>query len=423
MILRRESAALLALLLASCDTPKTALEVSRDHLQHGNVPLAFHALKAARDDQLLRKGSVDPELEAEYQALRFRNDLEEARQLIFEDHELRALLLLAEVKERVPHESEVDDLMDRAHHKLALRAAQSGFTHLAKGELDKALLDFDESHRHEPDNKKANEGIAAVHAAVQRLHGEAQDQFLQAIRKLPELRFGEADWHATVSVIRDPTRNDAEEVRLRALRALALTERERAERSQKKGIYGGALLGYREAQHLWPEMPGIDDCVTTMEREVQAQWKVERAAFLIHSDKLDEASQLLKEAFELSTLERGDINVKQYEVRQRLATHAYEHARDLELQGKKEDALAEYERIAADWPNGLKDVKTRVSALRSDIQAAEKAYAEGEAAEQKNDLDAALEHYRAAQTYYAGYKDVAARVVRVQAAISARSGK
>src|SRR5262249_24705373 len=150
LILRRESAVLLALLVAGCETPKTVLEVSREHLQHGNVPLAFHALKAARDDEMLRKGAVDPELEAEYQSLRIRYELEEARQEIFEDRELRALLLLAEVKELAPHHSEVDDLIDRAHRKLALRAAKSGFNHLAKGELDKALLDFDESQHHEP---------------------------------------------------------------------------------------------------------------------------------------------------------------------------------------------------------------------------------------------------------------------------------
>lgn len=414
LILRRESAVLLALLVAGCETPKTVLEVSREHLQHGNVPLAFHALKAARDDEMLRKGAVDPELEAEYQSLRIRYELEEARQEIFEDRELRALLLLAEVKELAPHHSEVDDLIDRAHRKLALRAAKSGFNHLAKGELDKALLDFDESQHHEPDNKMAKEGIAAVHEAVQRLHGEAQEQFLQAIRKMPELRFGEADWHATVAVIRDPTRSDADEVRQRALRALAQTEKDRAEHSEKKGIYGGALLGYREAQHLWPEMPGIDDCVATMEKEVQAQWKVERAGFLIRSDRLEEANTLLKEAFELSTLERGQINVLMFNARHRTAMHAYEHARDLELQGRKEEALAAFEQIVAEWPNGLADEKTRVSALRSDIQAAEKAYAEGEAAEQKNDLKAALEHYRAAQTYYAGYRDVAARIARLE---------
>src|SRR5580765_950473 len=76
MILRRESAALLALLLACCETPKTALEVSREQLQHGNVQLAFHTLKVARDMQMLN-GSVDPALEAEYQSLRIRSMLED----------------------------------------------------------------------------------------------------------------------------------------------------------------------------------------------------------------------------------------------------------------------------------------------------------------------------------------------------------
>ena len=408
-------------LLAACAT-ESALDSSLGYLDEGDQEQAFARLDAEREQQLATNGTVDAQLDAAWRRLRVSHLVHAAREAIYADQEDAALSKLDEVAMLDAENKTAAELRARAHRKLANRALLHGQECLARRELDKAVAWFNEALRHQPGFPKAEEGMAAVRVAVSNLHEQAQQQFLEAIRKLPEFRFNEVDWHAAIAMQRDPTRKDAEDVRQRALREKAQIQRERAEQSQKLEAYGAALLGYRAARDLWPQMPGIDDAVAQMQREVQAQWRTESAALLIRADRLVEARKLLQEAFELSTCERGTINELQFEARKREAMHAYDQARDLELQGKKAESLAAFAALAQDWPDGLVDEKTRIGALRSDIQAAEKAFAEGEAAEQAQDPKAALEHYRAAATYYADYKDTRARIERLRAAQSDRSG-
>jgi tetratricopeptide (TPR) repeat protein len=98
---------------------------------------------------------------------------------------------------------------------------------------------------------------------------------------------------------------------------------------------------------------------------------------------------------------------------------SYKVARDLELQGNKQEALVAFEQIAKAWPDGLDDEATRIDALRVDIQAAEAAYAAGDAAEQKGELAAALEQFKTARTYYAKLRDVAQRIEQIEKKLAA----
>ena len=58
-----------------------------------------------------------------------------------------------------------------------------------------------------------------------------------------------------------PEREDARNVRGKALRKTAEREMEVAAECEKKGTYGAALLHYREAQKLDPETPGLADTI------------------------------------------------------------------------------------------------------------------------------------------------------------------
>jgi hypothetical protein len=86
----------------------------------------------------------------------------------------------------------------------------------------------------------------------------------------------------------------------------------------------------------------------------------------------------------------------------------------------KAEAMAAFAALAVDWPDGLLDEQTRIGALQSDIAGAERAYAEAEAAEQKGELALALDLFKTAQTYYARYRDVAARVERLTKTLAER---
>jgi tetratricopeptide (TPR) repeat protein len=406
---------------AACGT-QSHLEASDDYMREGLIRFAYREVENERSAQMAAGGHVDPEVEARWRELRLLYLQEVARQDIYADHELAALDHLAAAAELDPENKETRSLRDRAKLKLAVRATGEGQSQLAKGEMAAALQSFGAALQHWPGYPPALRGTEAVKQSVARLHEVAQQQFLEAIRKMPELRFFEVDWHTSAAIARDPSREDAEELRQRATHELALASQNEALRSQESGSYGAALMGYRSARDLWPDLPGIGERIEHMQREVEAQWRIERAALAIRGQRVEEARKLLAEAATMSSLEQATISELLLEARKQEGRIKHAAARDLELQGKKAEALALFVEVSVEWPDGLLDEKTRIGALQSDIEGAEKAFAEGEAAEEAKDLPAALKHYREAATYYAKYRDVAERVARLAAAIEKPDG-
>ena len=419
MSIRDTSRCLIAIFLAGC-AASYPVRTSREFLQQGNFTQAFHAINDARQAQIDAHEEVDAKTEECYQEVRIRFLLYEARQAIFDGDERKAVRLIAEVQLTSPNNAVAKELAQRAKHRVASQLCLKGEEFISIGDLAQALECFELALIGEPDMEVALAGRVLAQSDVAKLHGIAQRQFLEAIRKLPEFRYNEAGYHAGVAVLRGASRTDAQDVRVRAYRAVAEVEQQRAEESRNNGAYGAALMSYREALRLWPELPNGEANIVAMTHELEAQASLERASMAIRTGQMEKARALLQAALLLSTLERGPINELLFEARKHEGQQNYDIARDLEIEGKKSEALVQFELVSKDWPDGLADEKTRIGALRNDIQGAEKAFAEGESAEQKNDLKAALEHYRAAQTYYSAYKDVTVRVARL-AAVS-RSG-
>lgn len=415
MTIRRNATALpLVLLLAAC-VGRGAVERSQEYAHEGYPLQAFAELERERTRILHEGGEPDEALEKAYQEATRRWLVERGRQEIYADQELRGITTLRHVLDRDPADAEALALVDRAQRKLARRQVDAGLDHLAKNDFEEAVKCFRQAQAYKPGFPPALEGERAVGERVARLHGEAQKQFLEAIRKLPEMRYPEVDWHAQAAITRDPSRDDAADVKQRALRELALVARERGDAAREAKNYGAALMEYRTARGLWAGLPDIDSTIATMEREVQATWKTESAQLAIEASRFDRATKLLDEAYELSTLERSSISELRLLVRKSLGRRAYEAARDLELQGLKQEALAAFEALVADWPDGLDDEQMRVVALKADIAGAERSYAEADAAEQKGDLAAALDAFTTARLYYARYRDVAERIASLKA--------
>jgi tetratricopeptide (TPR) repeat protein len=406
------------LLAAGCATA-TVIDRSNEYLAEGYVQQAFEELDAERRRQTADGGEASADLVAEWERVAYLHRLEQGRQAIYADREQRGIDFLHEALLLRPNDEMALGLITRAKRKMAVRSVTEGQDHLAKSELDRALASFIEALQHVPGYRPAEDGKEQVRAAVTRLHSEAQKQFIEAIRKLPEFRFSEVDWHTAAALTRDPSRDDAHELKEKAKRELAESARLRAEESQEAKVYGAALMEFKTARALWPEMPGIDDSVKQMSREVEAMWKIESAQLAIRANRLEDARRMLEDAFELSTLERTAINELRLDIRRRGARTAYDAARDLELQGLKAEALAAFEALSKDWPDGLLDEQTRIGALRSDIDS-EKAYAQGEEQEKAGDLPAALESFKTAQTYYARLRDVGARIDRITAELQKR---
>lgn len=415
---------LLTLLLASCTT-SSAIDESREHARQGDWYRAFEVIDAEREARLRAGDEIGEEFEKAYREARLAFLLGRARHSIFVEQEEEALVDLAKVLEIDPNHAEAPVLRQRAFHKLATRATAIGDEHRLNNELEPALAAYIEAERHVPGFKEAVDGAELVRVAVARLNERAQQQFLEAVRKMPEFRFVEVRWHSANALTNNPTRQDAEGLRARANHEIALRTMLRGQDCQKKDQFGAALVEFRTAKKLEATLPGIDEAIVQMERELQATWLSERAQIDMRIGRFEIANAGLKKAFELSTLSRGSISELMIEARKLEGERDYKNGRDFEIQGMKREALAAFEALSKGWPDGFEDVKARIDGLRSDIDLAEKEWAAAVAAEAAGDLQKALEHFLTAERYYAGLENVKARITSLRerlAAAAARSG-
>jgi tetratricopeptide (TPR) repeat protein len=413
----KTSTLLLALLFTGCAS-SSALDRSRDYSSHGDAFRAFEILDAEREARQKAGETTDEEFEREYSSARQRFLVDRARRLIFLEQEVEAIVDLAKVLQVDPDNREALVLRLRALDKLAAKATAIGDNLRLKNNLEEALASYIEAERNVPGYKEAVDGAELVRQAVARLNERAQQQFLEAVRKMPEFRYVEVRWHSANALTNDPKRDDAEALRARANHEIALRTVQRGKECQKKDQFGAALVEFRTAQKLEPTLPGIDDAIAQMEREVQATWLSERASMDMRMGRFEAANAGLKKAFDLSTLSRGRISELMIESRRLEADRDYKNARDFEIQGKKREALAAFEALTTRWPDGFSDEKARIDGLRSDIDLAEQEWAAGEAAETAGDLPKALEHFLASERYYADFKDAKGRITSLRAKIA-----
>ena len=404
---------LLGLLLTGCAS-SSAIDESREHTKHGDPFRAFAVLDAEKEARTRAGETTDEEFEAAYHSARLSFLVNRARRSIFLEQEPEALVDIAKVLELDPENEEAHRLRTRALEKLAAKATAVGDARRLKNDLEEALAAYLEAERHVPGYKLAVDGADKVREAVARLNERAQQQFLQAVRKLPEFRYVEVRWHSANALTNDPKRQDAAGLRARANHEIAMRTMQRGQECQKKDQFGAALVEFRSAKKLEETLPGIDEAIATMEREVKASWLSERAQMDMRMGRFALANGALKEAFELSTLTRGIISELMIESRRLEADRDYQYGRNFEIQGKKREALAAYEELGARYPNGFSDEKARIEGLRLDIESAEKEWAEGEAAETAGDLPKALEHFLASERFYAELKDAKARIASLR---------
>jgi tetratricopeptide (TPR) repeat protein len=407
-----------AFLLTACAT-NSAIEESRAYAALDDRPHALEVLEKARREQLANGGVVDPELEAAHasalkQYLRWR-----ARHDIFEEREDDALVALSRLEALDPAYPGIAALRERANEKRARRQAGRGDELLLRKEFSEALKAYAASLQIWPDYPPAVDGVQRVKEATGGMSARAQQQFLEAVRKLPEFRYIEVQWHAANVLHNAPERGDAKDLLKKAVRENANQIIARGIECEREGKFGAALVQFRSAKKLDAELPGIDEHITRMEKELKAVGLIDRAEVTIRSGRFAESRELLAEAFELSIALRGNISELMIECKRADAMARFQVARDLEVLGKKAEALAAFEALAQEWPAGLDDEVARIAGLRVDIEGATKEWAAAEAAEAAGDLPKALEHYLDAERFYAGWKDGKERIARLRAAIAA----
>lgn len=408
-------------LLSACAT-NSAIQESLHLSALGRHERAFRVLDAARQAELDAGDQPSEELERLHAEALKRHLLERARWRIFAEREPEALADLAALERIAPDYPELQTLRERAIHKQADRAVQVGNENLLRKDLQGALANYLRAESLLPGYPPAIEGSERVRAALGELSAKAQRQFLEAVRKLPEFRFIEVRWHAEIALFNAPQREDAERIRERARNELATKAIERARECLRGEKYGAALLEFRNAQKLDPERPGLAEEILAVEREIEAALLTDKAQSAMRTEQFDLAREHLGRAFELSELSRGEISELMMEVRKREGQAKYQAARDLEILGKKAEALAAFEALAAEWPEGLSDEQARIDGLRLDVETAQKEWEAAEAAEAADDLPAALQHYEAAMQFHPALRDVADRIARLKQRIAEQSG-
>ncbi|HEB52606.1 MAG TPA: hypothetical protein ENI87_05040 [bacterium] len=411
------------LLLAGCGA-NSAIERSRGYERLGDYQHAFEELHGEFVRQQ-RAGEVEAELAREHERVRRAFLRDRAQRLIFQEKEDLALRDLDALAEADPDYPGLAALRAAAHRKQARRIVARGYELLAEDRYADAMKEFLASQRLVPGLEEADDGIASVRAELQRLNARARAQFLEAVRKVPEFRHVEVAWHAA-SVINstpdpdDEQRHSAEKLRLDARRASARETMARALECEHENRFGAAQVLYKAALLLDPEIEDAKAGIERMQNELRAQELIEKAQLLMRNGHYADARGLLDDAFERSTLSRGAISELMIEVRKLEAKAEYRAARDLEVMGKKAEALAAFEALAEKYPDGVEDEQARIAALKVDIEGAKVEWRLAEEAEQAGDLEKALGHYQSAEAYYPEWRDGERHIERLKRAIAQR---
>lgn len=408
-------------LLAACAT-QSAIETSQHYSRLGDYVRAYDELDALHRAQATGGGEVDPALVIALRHARMEFLYDRAQTHIFQEREDAALIDLAELATLEPNYPGLASLTARAKHKKAMRMVQRGDEALVRKDYVLALGWYLDSRKVEPGLLPAEEGIENVHKSTERLSARAQEQFLEAVRKLPEFRFIEVQWHAGNVVHNAPNREEAKQLRERAERANAQLAMDKGRECERAGQYGAALQEYKKARELDKTLPGLDEAIAGVTRELEALLLVDQAQRAMRVGDFELAREHLGNAFELSVMARNDIGEMVAQSRKMEGERRYSAARDLEVLGKKAESLAAFEALAKDWPDGLSDEKARIDSLRVDIDGATKEWAEAEAAEAAGDLPKALEHYENSERFYAGWKDGKERIATLRAKIGGQNG-
>ncbi|MFO0277774.1 MAG: hypothetical protein ACK533_10880 [Planctomycetota bacterium] len=406
------------LLLAACAT-RSVLEESRAFAARNDFARAFLVLDREVAEYEADGAEPPPVLAEAHLAARKAHLIHRAEERIFNEREDAALADLAELADLAPDFPGLGAMRDRALAKKATRIVTAAQESFVRKDFPAALAGYLDADKVVPGFAAAQQGIEEVRKATEAMNLRAQEQFLEAVRKLPEFRYLEVQWHAANSLHNAPARGEAKDLQAKARRENALKAVARARASEAKGRYGAALVEYRAARAVDASTPDIEAAIDSMQREVKAQGLVDNAQIDLSAGRTDAARQKLGQARELSVLMRNDIGVMLADVAKAEGKAKYRAARDLEVLGRKLEALQAFLALAAAFPAGVDDEVARIASLQADVDGWGRHWAAADAAEAAGDLDKALEEGIEAQRFYAR-PEGKERIERFRAAIAAR---
>ncbi|MFT4843263.1 MAG: tetratricopeptide (TPR) repeat protein [Planctomycetota bacterium] len=412
------------LLLAGCGT-NSVIQRSQKMASLGDYRHAYEVIDLEYSRQLIA-GAIDKDIAKLHAELKLEWLRDRAQARIFAEREDAALKLLDELDRLDPDYPGTSPLRVAATLKKAERIVEFANEQLNRKEFTGAMESYLESQKLIPGYKPADDGIERVAQVLARMSARAQQQMLQAWRKYPDFRHIEVAWHAASVLHNTPDLND--EKRESALRLAknakhesALSKFQEAKDCELANQFGAALMLYRTALQLDPELAKATEAIAAMQKELIAVSLLERAQLAMRNDEFTVANELLKEAHDMSKLSRAQINDLMMQSRKLHGQKDYREALDLEVMGKKAEALASFEALAKSWPAGLEDEEARIVGLTIDVESAKVEWAAATKAEAAGKLGEALDHYLTAERFYAEWRDGEVHVARLRKAIAEKA--
>ncbi|RMH05502.1 MAG: hypothetical protein D6702_00115 [Planctomycetota bacterium] len=395
------------LLIPACAAAASPLEEGDRAFRLGDYGAALASYEQAQAEAAGDRDRVAARIEA----TRFALVLDKARRLLHLEEPHQALEVLALAERMRPGSPQAAELRDRARRKIAQGFTESGWDLYVDEQADVALAAFTQALAFDPDNASAEEGRALAQARLDAREKLGEDYFYLGLEELEagsEIRAYTAFQHAAsfwgedsrpAELVEEIARRLAGEARARAADYLAM------------GLVGPAWLELRDAEHLQPGVPEVEEQLAAIEARMLAELDLDSAELALRGGRPDGVRTAVAAA-----LARGAEGIEGRAAELEAAAdeaelaRLYRRARVCEADGLLVRAVGLLERIAAEEHPGYEDVEPRLEAARARIAAAAGHYRAALEAESAGDRERYLAELRAAVREARDYEDAGRRL-------------
>ncbi len=387
-----------SLALGGCGSERDVLQESESFRAAANYFQAYKNLEALRAQH-----PGDERIEKAYWVARLDYLIDVGRDLVFSEQEVKALASLESALALDPENAEARFWIAYARRKLAADRVRQGDEARVTGQMDAAMLSYNEATAFVPGFPDALEGLGKVRAEFERRRDKARDHYTQGVRAQSEQNFDQTRYHMIEALRNDPDLELAKARGTAVGNRLAERRYELARTLEESAHYGAALKEYQAVAEDLPGLPDLAPRIAQMKLEVEAEQLVRDGEKRVFRGEFAAARAALDKAYELTIGQKKFISEMLVLVKEREFDQRYQLAKDLELEHKFAAAVTAYKELDQSWP-GQKDIRARINDLESRIDLAQKAYEKGQEAEKAGDVRAAIEAYQDALLFHPGYR-------------------
>ena len=398
---------LLALALSSCASSghKAGEALLRDYIWRSDfepaVTLANELLEQHPDDQVVRDL---------YDVSYVGYFLDKGRDATLADSDLEALAWFKKAEEIRPDSVRVGWWQQKTKDKLADRHLSIGNEAYAREDYESAADAYRLILSLMPEHEGARAALHQVERVLAYREGLGAEYYVDGVRSFADCRLRAAAREFSVTNKYLP---DQERARNRVQHAEELLAAERvgtALHFEEEGLYAAAHNEFRFALEL---DPGNEDALAGLDRladEAQAARLLRDARMSIFRGDFEKALAFLEEGQVLTRLQGADFDLAREAIKESRLQRIYQKAWDLEHDGSYPQAIEVYGELLA-ATEFYKDAVARKDTLEGYVEIAAGYYQKAEDAE---DDALELEHLRAIQGFWPGYRDIEGRIKRLE---------